>query len=225
MLGKAELLAALAGKNRGVLANPTDRQAILALAAQLEDRNPTPHPLASTDLAGDWQLLYTSSTELLGLDRFPLVKLGPIYQCIRPQTQRVYNVAELYGVPWCEGLVSVVASFRPATEPATGTGSSSGQTPDQTSGQTSGKRVVVQFERAIIGLQRIYGYQSPSQWVSKIEAGQRFFPLDFPIQPRTGTGTGTGKEAAWLETTYLDQDLRISRGNQGNLFILSKGLS
>jgi PAP_fibrillin len=192
MHGKAELLAAIAGKNRGVWASPTDRQAILALAAQLEDRNPTPQPLESADLAGDWQLLYTSSEELLGLDRWPVVKLGPIYQCIRPQTKSVLNIAELYGVPWCEGLVSVVASFQPVSR----------------------QRVEVQFERAIIGLQRMCGYQTPSQWCDQIAAGQKFWPLDFAISRRP--------TQAWLEVTYLDQDLRISRGNQGNIFILKK---
>jgi hypothetical protein len=192
MLGKAELLVALAGKNRGLWASETERQAIWALAAQLEDRNPTPEPLAADDLAGDWQLIYTSSSELLGLDRWPLLKSGPIYQCIRPQTQSVYNVAELYGIPFCEGLVSVVASFQPVTQ----------------------RRVNVQFERAIIGLQRLCGYQSPAQWLAKIETGQKFLPLDFAITRR--------ETEAWLEVTYLDHDLRISRGNQGNLFILTK---
>lgn len=192
MLGKAELLTALAGKNRGVLASASDQQAILALAAQLEDRNPTPQPLESPDLAGDWQLLYTSSDELLGLDRWPVVKLGAIYQCIRPQTQQVYNIAELYGVPWCEGLVSVVARFHPL----------------------SAHRVEVEFDRAIIGLQRILGYQTPQRWIEQIESGQKFLPLDFAIRRRP--------TQAWLEVTYLDQDLRISRGNQGNIFILKK---
>jgi hypothetical protein len=30
------------------------------------------------------------------------------------------------------------------------------------------------------------------------------------------------RQSGWLEVTYLDDDLRISRGNQGNLFILGK---
>ncbi|MCU0517995.1 MAG: PAP/fibrillin family protein, partial [Oscillatoria sp. Prado101] len=39
MIGKAALLEAIAGKNRGLLATETDKQAILAAVAQLEDRN------------------------------------------------------------------------------------------------------------------------------------------------------------------------------------------
>lgn len=42
MIGKAELMDAIAGKNRGLLATEQDKQAILIVIAQLEDRNPTP---------------------------------------------------------------------------------------------------------------------------------------------------------------------------------------
>ncbi|MEL6764608.1 MAG: PAP/fibrillin family protein, partial [Cyanobacteria bacterium J06607_6] len=30
------------------------------------------------------------------------------------------------------------------------------------------------------------------------------------------------RQSGWLEVTYLDDDLRISRGNQGSLFVLKK---
>jgi hypothetical protein len=42
MIGKAELIEAVAGKNRGLLATERDKQAILVAIANLEDRNPTP---------------------------------------------------------------------------------------------------------------------------------------------------------------------------------------
>ncbi|HAJ61285.1 MAG TPA: fibrillin, partial [Cyanobacteria bacterium UBA8543] len=57
----AELLEAIAGKNRGLLATETDRIAILAEVARLEDRNPNPRPLEATDLLeGNWRLLFTT---------------------------------------------------------------------------------------------------------------------------------------------------------------------
>jgi hypothetical protein len=196
MLGKAELLTAIAGTNRGLATNTTDQQAILALAAQLEDRNPTPHPLESADLWGDWILLYTSSRELLGIDRLPLVRLGAIYQCLRPG--HVYNLAEITGLPGLSGLVSVTATLTPQSR----------------------QRVQVQFQRSIVGLQRLLGYQSPAQWVLQIEAGRKFVPFDFALPG--STQPPTPEREAWLDTTYLDATLRISRGNQGNMYILSK---
>ena len=72
MLGKAELLEAIAGKNRGLLVTETEKQAILAAVAQLEDRNPTPRPVEAGELLnGDWRLLYTTSRGILGIDQFP----------------------------------------------------------------------------------------------------------------------------------------------------------
>lgn len=193
MLGKTALLEAVAGKNRGLLATESDRQAILAAVAQLEDRNPTPQPLAAPEkLEGNWRLLYTTSQELLGIDRFPLVQLGQIYQCIRTQTATIYNIAELRGLPYLEGLVSVVAKFKPVSD----------------------RRVNVQFERSIIGLQRLVDYRSPENLIQQIEAGKKFPAIDFNITAREQQG--------WLEITYLDEDLRIGRGNEGNVFVLTK---
>ncbi|OLP19098.1 fibrillin [Leptolyngbya sp. 'hensonii'] len=193
MLGKAELLEAIAGKNRGLLANATDRQAILAAIARLEDHNPNPQPFQSTDLLnGNWRLLYTTSQELLNLDRFPFLKLGQIYQCIRVPEAQIYNIAEVYGVPYLEGLVSVAARFQ----------------------VISAQRVEVKFERAILGLQRFIGYASPQDLIHQIESGKRFTAIDFDIVNREQQG--------WLDITYLDQDLRIGRGNQGSVFVLTK---
>ncbi len=193
MIGKAALLEAIAGRNRGLLTTEAEKQAILAAAANLEDRNPTPRPVEAPELLeGNWRLLYTTSQGLLGFDRLPLLKLGQIYQYIQAKQSRVYNIAEIYGLPFLEGLVSVSASFVPLSE----------------------RRVQVKFERSIIGLQRLINYQSASHFVQQIEARQRFTALDWQLDSREQQG--------WLDITYLDEDLRIGRGNEGSLFILSK---
>jgi len=193
MLGKAALLEALVGKNRGLLATEPDKQAILVAISQLEDRNPTPSPVEASDLLdGNWRLLYTTSKGLLNLDQLPLFKLGQIYQCIRAQTARVYNIAEVYGLPYLEGLVSVAARFEPV----------------------SACRVQVRFERSIFGLQRLIGYQSPDNFIQQIETGKRFAAIDFGLDNREQQG--------WLDITYLDDDLRIGRGNEGSVFVLTK---
>jgi hypothetical protein len=193
MLGKAALLEIIAGKNRGLLATATDQQAILAAVAQLEERNPTPQPLTALDkLNGNWRLLYTSSSDLLRIDQLPLLKLGQVYQYINAEAATLYNIAEVYGLPYLEGLVSVVARFEPVSE----------------------RRVNVRFERSIIGLQRLVEYQSPIDFINEIEAGKKFAAVDFAITAREQKG--------WLEITYLDDDLRIGRGNEGNVFVLTK---
>ena len=196
MSKKAELLEAIAGKNRGLLANEIDNARVLSAIQQLEDVNPTQNPLGAKDLLnGDWRLLYTTSKGILGLDRFPLFKLGQIYQCIRVSEAKVYNIAEIIGLPMLEGLVSVAANFEPVSE----------------------RRVNVIFERSIVGLQRFLGYQTPAKLIQQIEAGKKFFPIDFKID--------RGEQKGWLETTYLDGDMRIGRGNEGNVFVLTKELA
>lgn len=193
MSKKAELLEAIAGKNRGLLANEIDNARVLSAIQQLEDMNPTKKPLEARDLLnGDWRLLYTTSKGILGLDRFPLFKLGQIYQCIRVSEAKVYNIAEIMGLPMLEGLVSVAASFDPVSE----------------------RRINVIFERSIIGLQRFLSYKTPAKMIQQIESGKKFLPIDFKID--------RGEQKGWLETTYLDQDMRIGRGNEGNVFVLTK---
>lgn len=194
---KAQLLAAIANKNRGILATTLDRQAILAAVTSLELRNPHPRPLTTAIdlLAGDWRLLYTSSQSLLGIDRFPLVKLGAIYQCIRPTTSAVYNIAEVSSfIPGLNGIVSIVATFTPTSE----------------------SRVNVQFNRSVIGLQKLIDYSTPDRLITAIETGKKFTAIDLPINRREG------RSPAWLEVTYLDDTLRISRGNEGSIFVLTR---
>lgn len=194
---KAKLLAAIADKNRGILATTLDRQAILTAITELELQNPHPQPLtmAIDLLAGNWRLLYTSSQSLLGIDKFPLVKLGTIYQCIRPTTSAVYNIAEVASlVPGLNGLVAIVAKFTPV----------------------STARVNVQFNRSVIGFQQLLDYSSPDRLINEIESGRKFTAIDLPINRKEG------KAPAWLEVTYLDETLRISRGNEGSVFVLTK---
>lgn len=193
MLGKANLIDAIAGTNRGLLATEPQKQAILAAIANLEDFNPTPRPLEATDLLnGDWRLIYTTSKALLNLDRIPLCKLGQIYQCIRVNTGSIYNIAEIYGLPYLEGLVSVVAKFEPVSE----------------------RRVQVKFERSILGLKPLIDYNSPASFIQQIESGKKFTAIDTPLNSEQQQG--------WLDITYIDSDLRIGRGNEGSVFVLSK---
>ncbi|HEY9904992.1 MAG TPA: PAP/fibrillin family protein [Candidatus Sericytochromatia bacterium] len=193
MVSKAELLEAIAGTNRGLLATETDKIAILSAVSRLEDRNPTPLPLEATDLLeGNWRLLYTTSNGLLNLGRFPVLQLGQIYQCVRTATTKIYNIAEISGLPYLESLVSVSARFEPVSD----------------------RRVNVKFERSISGLQRLIGYQSPSNFIQQIESGKKFPAIDFGIESRDQQG--------WLDITYLDNDLRIGRGNEGSVFVLTK---
>ncbi len=194
MKTKTKLLKTLAGYNRGLIAQASDRQLVLDAIDRLEDENPTPRSTEASDLlAGDWRLIYTTSNSLLFIDLPPLVRLGQIYQSIRPKTGKLYNIAEVSGfLPGLDSLICVSANFTPVSE----------------------IRVDVKFQRWIIGLQNLLDYQSPGEFVEKIESGNPMTAMDLPIDERN--------QDNWLDTTYLDEDLRIGRGHRGNLFVLAK---
>jgi hypothetical protein len=193
MLWKTKLLEAIANQNRGIFTTPDDQKAILALISQLENFNPHPRPFTVPQLLdGNWRLLYTSSEELLGIDKFPFLNLGEIYQCIRVEEGKIYNIAEVQSLPLLAGIVSVVAKFKIVTD----------------------QRVNVQFQRAITGLQKLIAYQSPDSFINEIQSGKKFTALDFVIKNNERQG--------WLDITYLDEDMRIGRGNVGSVFVLTK---
>ncbi|CAN1209993.1 PAP/fibrillin family protein [Tumidithrix helvetica PCC 7403] len=193
MSKKDNLLKAIAPVNRGLQITEVQKIAIFSAVAYLEELNPTPKPTEAAELlTGDWQLLFTTSKDLLGFDRLPLVKLGQIYQCVRAAEGKIYNVAELMSLPLLEGLVSVCASFTVVSD----------------------LRVKVNFERFVIGSQRLIGYRNISDFVEILASGKKLRAIDSKIKNREQRG--------WLETTYLDDDLRIGRGNEGSLFVLRK---
>jgi hypothetical protein len=206
---KANLLNAIAPVNRGLEMSENQRKAIFSAVAYLEELNPTPSPNNTPELLdGDWLLLFTTSQELLGIDRFPLYKLGNIYQCLRVAEAKIFNVAEIKGLPLLGGLVSVCASFTIVSE----------------------KRVKVNFERLVAGSQMLLGYRDVHSFIDTLrspvsgssnpsnkpqnKSQKKLLAIDFQIKREDQKG--------WLETTYLDQDLRIGRGNEGNLFVLKR---
>lgn len=193
MIAKAELLAAIAGTNRGVITTEANRSLVLDKVVQLEVQNPTPQPLSEQELlSGVWRLIYTTSPDLLGLARLPVVPAGPIYQCIRGQELKLYNVLELQGIPFLEGVLCVAARLTPVSE----------------------RRVQVNFERSILGVKGLMNYPSLDVLISRLETQSPVAALSMPLD--------TDRSAGWLETTYLDEDLRIGRGNNDSLFVLTR---
>jgi hypothetical protein len=190
---KETLFEAIAPVNRGLEITEVQKQAIFSAIAYMEEHNPTPKPTEAGELlSGNWRLLFTTSRDLLGLDRLPGIRLGQIYQCVRAAEAKIYNVAEIYGLPLLEGLVSVCASFTPVSE----------------------RRVNVRFERSVVGLQRLVAYNNIDEFVQVLQSGKKLRAINFVIKQ--------GDRQGWLETTYLDRDLRIGRGNEGSVFVLSK---
>ncbi|KAI3992705.1 hypothetical protein MKX01_021666 [Papaver californicum] len=175
---------------------------VVEIITQLEAKNQPTQDLAL--LNGKWILLYTSFTGLLllqGRVTMPLVKVEEISQIIDSENLTVQNSVVFAG-PLATTSLSTNAKFE----------------------VTSPKRLQIKFEEGIIGTPQLTdsiefpesGLITPIQDTasSVIKSISNQPPLKIPI---------TGDNAqSWLLTTYLDEELRVSRGDGGTIFVLIK---
>ncbi|XP_008803509.2 probable plastid-lipid-associated protein 2, chloroplastic [Phoenix dactylifera] len=213
---KRKLMDLLRGTDRGLEASSETRAEIVELITQLEAKNPTPAPTeALTLLNGKWILTYTSFSQLfplLGSGRLPeLVKVEEISQTIDSENFTVQNSVQFAGP-----LATTNAKFE----------------------VRSPKRVQIKFEEGIIGTPQltdsivipkkveflgqnidlspfkgvITSVQDAASSVARTISGQP--PLKIPIN--------NNNAQSWLLTTYLDEELRVSRGDGGSVYVLVK---
>jgi hypothetical protein len=217
---KAKLKEALYGTERGLRASSETRCEVVELITQLEALNPTPAPTEALALLnGKWILAYTSFSQLfplLGSGRLPeLVKVDEISQTIDSGNFTVQNCIKFSGL-LATTSVSTNAKFE----------------------VRSPKRVQIKFDEGVIGTPqltdsivlpekfKLFGQnidlaplkgifssiENAASSVAKTISGQP--PLKIPIR--------TNNAESWLLTTYLDEELRISRGDGSSIFVLFK---
>ncbi|CAM9683269.1 unnamed protein product [Ectocarpus sp. 12 AP-2014] len=94
------LRKAVATLNRGFVAEESDRLDVEEIIEMLEMENPNPKSCegfetGSSPLAGRWQLLYTTSLDVLSLQINPAVTVGKIFQQIESDGRSIQNIIEL----------------------------------------------------------------------------------------------------------------------------------
>ncbi|CAL5075303.1 unnamed protein product [Urochloa decumbens] len=217
---KARLKEALYGTERGLRASSETRAEVVELITQLEARNPTPAPTdALTLLNGKWILAYTSFSQLfplLGSGRLPeLVKVEDISQTIDSENFTVQNCIKFSG-PLATTSVSTNAKFE----------------------IRSPKRVQIKFDEGVIGTPQLtdsivlpekfelFGQNidlSPLKGIfSSIENAASSVAKTISGRPPLKIPIRTNNAESWLLTTYLDHELRISRGDGSSIFVLFK---
>lgn len=217
---KKKLKELLYGTDRGLKASSETRAEIVELITQLEAKNPTPAPTEALALLnGKWILAYTSFSQLfplLGSGRLPeLVKVDEISQTIDAEAFTVQNSVKFAG-PLATTSVITNAKFE----------------------VRSPKRVQIKFEEGIIGTPQL---TDSIVFPDKVEfLGQKidFSPLKGVISSIQDSYSSVAKTISgrpplkipftnsnaqsWLLTTYLDEELRISRGDGSSVFVLIK---
>jgi len=201
---KADLLRCLAGLDRGVAAFPTDQRRVDDAATALE-RSAQPSPQLNAaqvdDLGGRWRLVYSSGfgSGSLGGRRPgpppPAAQFGQVFQDIDTQKQQLDNVVEL--------------CFRPPSLPFW---------------ESDPEPVVVELT-----LRHSYRVSEPSTVTITFEGTSVDFrgPLAFlrglpsfslPELP-PGIRPPADLRSASFDVTFLDGDMRITRGDRGELRI------
>lgn len=154
---------------RSIANDPAQQEEIEVLIRQVEATNQSTSPGTDPNLTGVWDMVYTTSRSVLGMNAPPFLRAKRIVQELNGEQLTGRN-AETFKFGPLELENAVDAKLTP----------------------TAVNRFEVNFVRFIISrLIKI-----------NVEKNERF--------------------SGWLEVTYLDEDLRISRGNKGNVFVLVK---
>ncbi|GFR42709.1 hypothetical protein Agub_g3632 [Astrephomene gubernaculifera] len=237
---KSGLLDLVYGTSRGVSATPLQRAAIEEFVTALEARNPNAVPTdAVSAVSGRWKLVYTSHVGtllLLGaLDGVPLVDVGEVVQIVDPVTLTATNRIDL-AVPMPVSLRAEagleVRSPRQFKVRFTRVGLDTYvSTPQLTAALEVPDSVTVLGARLDLSPLRRMLVQPIN---SGIEAAQGFLgravspelSLDsMPLPPGVTHGSVSDAASLWMLTTYLDDTLRISRDDEGRVFVMLKDVS
>ncbi|KDP30383.1 hypothetical protein JCGZ_17112 [Jatropha curcas] len=215
---KRILVDTVYGTNFGFQASPEIRAEVLELVNQLEAMNPTQTPVDAAEvLDGNWVLLYTAFSELLpllALGATPLLKVERISQAIDTSNLSIVNSTTLSS-PFATFSFSASASFEVRSPSRIQVEFKEGtlQPPEIKSSIDLPENLDIFGQK--INLSPVQQSLNPLQEVAaniaRTISGQP--PLKIPIP-----GSRT---RSWLLITYLDDDLRISRGD-GGLFVLVK---
>ncbi|XP_010516724.1 PREDICTED: probable plastid-lipid-associated protein 3, chloroplastic [Camelina sativa] len=206
------------GTELGFRAGSEVRAEVLELVNQLEALNPTPAPLENPELLdGNWFLLYTAFSELIPLlaaGSTPLLKVKSISQSIDSNNLTIDNSTTLSS-PFADFSFSATASFEVRSPSRVEVSFKEGtlKPPEIKSSVDLPESVGVFGQQISLALlkQSLNPLQDVAANISRALSGQP--PLKLPIPGN--------RASSWLLTTYLDKDLRISRGD-GGLFVLAR---
>ena len=200
---KADFRLLAARSERGFAASPDTRKRLQDMASELEASaaassvNEPFAPTASPRLLGKWYLDFCDAADVLSLSLLPLPlgsRLGPIYQEVAAGSAPDKFVVQ-NGVEFmAPGMLS---GFLPAAPPLVYEVEARCQTLDAT-------RVSLLFVGGLVRppLLPALGGALPDPIVSQLQ--------------------GLLGERVFLETTYLDDDMRVGRGPGRELYVLSK---
>ncbi len=171
-------------------------QHLATLTVALEKLNPFPRPIlySANLLDGSWLLQYSTAREIRSLKRLPLGL----------QVAGIYQIIDVNSgsfenkawVQHSSGLLSGYVRVTATFEPAL-----------QGNDQLPSQRINVDFKQRFLGINQILGLKT------------KFLDPVKVVEARNPQG-----RIPSLDVTYIDQTMRIGRGGDGSLFILTKSV-
>jgi hypothetical protein len=172
----------------------SDMRALDALIERLATHNPAPAFWnAFQQLAGFWECVFTTSRFVLDLDKLPGVKLSGVYQSVAIDADlRVGHYFNIAELTRGAKVKSVCGEFA-AIRPS----------------QFDPGRIDVEYEWIYFAMRLISEYEGPRAVAVGLESNRLRRRMRIPFH-RSG----------WQSILYIDDELRVVRGNQGGLFVL-----
>uniref|UniRef100_A0A7S0G6A7 Plastid lipid-associated protein/fibrillin conserved domain-containing protein n=1 Tax=Rhodosorus marinus TaxID=101924 RepID=A0A7S0G6A7_9RHOD len=187
---KRDLVLAALGTNRGFAATADQTYEIRSIISSLESKNPTPVPNESEKLEGDWKLIYTNALDILALGVIPLVQLGQVYQNIKMLSDKIE--------------VENLAILEPSSAPVLNRfgARTSLEVSVKATAEVDGDNILnIKFENQKFSPQSLLGRDVLGK-LPALELGLR------------------GVAAGYIETSYLDEEMRIAKSIGNNIFVL-----
>jgi PAP_fibrillin len=213
---KVELLQTISSTKSGKDASLEIQTSVLRLVNYLEtqagpSKTLLTNPAEAVAIDGVWYLQYTQPSDIGVSDIEPWT---PESSTFGPISKIDTRPADNKGTVSFLGMIAVDASNRLTTQTIDFKESTLANFVEQDFGSvlvrgsfeldTVPNRVVVSFEKCEITLKN--GFVIDLSFLFSLRAALK----------------GGNKAGGWLETTYLDEDMRIGRGNRGSLFILTR---
>jgi hypothetical protein len=193
-----ELLDFIAPFHFGSSRTPTARELahLDALVHTLEQSNPNPLLAQSFALLeGMWRCVFTSSPYVLGLDKIPMLDLSGVYQCVHLGPAPGSGHYFNIGELSRRGSVKLVCGEHAQIEAS----------------DTVRNRMELRYDYFYFAPRLIRSYEGHLHLAGGLEANRlaRSFRLPF-------------RKPGWQSILYLDSQLRVVRGNESGLFVLTK---